>query len=566
MVSGSILTPAKRQFARVCRDIVALLRFIHDEVLGGDRAVSTMVGTMLWGSSCDIKSRDHLKGSVDSALEILLGGGSDSLFPGTRGTTMPLEDRLLQLLSTALPSQCAPAHIAESQKWLLGETEGFLSQLESLGMRDNGRLGMSKTSGASESMEGGRPGDRLIEFVKQLPIHTATHRRRQLLCAARELIRNEHMYAATTAVAASSSVAAQSLLQRPQGRLTLAGQSLTEAHPTDTTMSPLGDAADGDDLDASSSNEGFFTLPACRVTVCAQELVKLAQTALQEATRTGVPTPSARALLLTARDVFDLYRAVAPVVHARQIQSAPRLPMLVHNDCLYLAHHALFIAHEHRQGLPALLRPVATMVDLVPPLRRMAEDSYAQQMQQQQQELLQAIAPFDKCMASWCHGSRRDAAASTSSVLADDASALSSNEEGERALKQAVRLLEHLAVAWADILPQSIFRHAIGRLAELVASNVLEGVLSLQQITTEQASTLQYVLSLLLDVEGRLASKNVVLADMSLPWAALSQAALLIAEHRSIAGAQMLINDPVKLKELGPERSQKLMQILFENT
>ena len=39
-----------------------------------------------------------------------------------------------------------------------------------------------------------------------------------------------------------------------------------------------------------------------------------------------------------------------------------RLSMLVHNDCLFLAHHCMFVAHGYRDRLPPALRYVTSGV------------------------------------------------------------------------------------------------------------------------------------------------------------------------------------------------------------
>ena len=51
----------------------------------------------------------------------------------------------------------------------------------------------------------------------------------------------------------------------------------------------------------------------------------------------------------TARDVVDVFRAIVPTLFGSTINAVPRLALLFHNDCLYIAHSLVAIGHEFRQ-------------------------------------------------------------------------------------------------------------------------------------------------------------------------------------------------------------------------
>lgn len=48
------------------------------------------------------------------------------------------------------------------------------------------------------------------------------------------------------------------------------------------------------------------------------------------------------------RDMFDMFRSVVPVYHKHNFATVPQLALLFHNDCLYLAHQLLTLAHSYK--------------------------------------------------------------------------------------------------------------------------------------------------------------------------------------------------------------------------
>jgi len=54
----------------------------------------------------------------------------------------------------------------------------------------------------------------------------------------------------------------------------------------------------------------------------------------------------------TARDVLGLFRAIGPLVKSQEIKQVPRVAMLFHNDCMFIAHHLLTLGSRHASRLP----------------------------------------------------------------------------------------------------------------------------------------------------------------------------------------------------------------------
>jgi hypothetical protein len=136
----------------------------------------------------------------------------------------------------------------------------------------------------------------------------------------------------------------------------------------------------GDDDDG----EGL-EMRAMRVSAGAFELAKLADDALLQASR----SPSERyalVLVQTARDLFELFRALAPL----RTRSGPRDAMLLRNDFEFLAWRLTALAHAH--AFPAPLAGKVCTVDLAPGFVDAAEALYAKELAARSEEVAAAVA------------------------------------------------------------------------------------------------------------------------------------------------------------------------------
>ena len=92
----------------------------------------------------------------------------------------------------------------------------------------------------------------------------------------------------------------------------------------------------------------FVTAACLQVSSSASALVKLAHATMKQACD-GTTPRCANVLYHTARDAFDMFRAVVPCRFSDSLAAVPRLAMLLHNDCMYIAHHLLTIGHKYRE-------------------------------------------------------------------------------------------------------------------------------------------------------------------------------------------------------------------------
>ena len=94
-------------------------------------------------------------------------------------------------------------------------------------------------------------------------------------------------------------------------------------------------------------------------------------------------------LFRSAKDALGLLPAIIPLRCGPELSTNPRLAMLLHNDCLYLAHHAVLLGWRYSNMLLPLeatasgtadsLAPVS-FVDLLPAFRSMAQRSLVGQV------------------------------------------------------------------------------------------------------------------------------------------------------------------------------------------
>lgn len=154
------------------------------------------------------------------------------------------------------------------------------------------------------------------------------------------------------------------------------------------------------DLDAPDFESLLFRLPTCQVSAVALQLVRLAQAAMAAAEAAAAAHSSgelslhtAWVLFRSAKDALGLLPAVVPLRCGPVIASSPRLAMLLHNDCLFLAHHAVLLGWRYANilvpsfegGAADAGAPVpVTFVDLLPMLRAMAQRALLGQVRQAQ--------------------------------------------------------------------------------------------------------------------------------------------------------------------------------------
>ncbi|CAM9792528.1 unnamed protein product [Ectocarpus fasciculatus] len=349
----------------------------------------------------------------------------------------------------------------------------------------------------------------LCRFVETLDGRFSAKRRRTLLQQARDLALGD--YHNTVEVSDALEGGASSDAAAP-------GKLSSEARK--------GSKKGATSHDMDSNNTQAFRLEACQVSTVASSLVALVRATLAEACSDQIPPHCAKELFRTARDMLDLFRAVVPVQHANALDGVPRIAAVFQNDCLYLAHHMVTLGHEYRHGLPPPANQTATMIDTVPLFRELAAHSLSEQQRRQQRQLQEFFLGVDVLAST-----EAAAASSSSSASLHDANTPAlegifspgdgenyprervdargwmaasggdaaaagygggGGEEGSAAVavRKSVYHLRQLRQAWCKVLPDRVYKRAMGALLSLVAGKICTPVLGAQDLAEEQTHAL----------------------------------------------------------------------------
>ncbi|KAL0113921.1 hypothetical protein PUN28_011331 [Cardiocondyla obscurior] len=211
-----------------------------------------------------------------------------------------------------------------------------------------------------------------------------------------------------------------------------------------------------------------FYLPKCQISKNAQETLELARTILDEACDSS--DACAIRLFYTCRNVFEMYAGLVPEHHKKFLETIPQQVALFHNNCMYLAHHLLTLAHEYRDKFSKVVQKLnLTFADQVVILRDAGSKCFLDHMKYQGNIIFDIIKD------------------SGFSVLSQ-ASQLDSSTE--RALRQCIRQLELLKTVWLDVLPVNIYCKAVGCITNSMIDDLVTKVISAEDIPIDVATEL----------------------------------------------------------------------------
>ncbi|CAM9818049.1 unnamed protein product [Ectocarpus sp. 12 AP-2014] len=227
--------------------------------------------------------------------------------------------------------------------------------------------------------------------------------------------------------------------------------------------------------------------------------------------------------------MLDLFRAVVPVQHANALDGVPRIAAVFQNDCLYLAHHMVTLGYEFRHGLPPPANQTATMIDTVHLFRELAAHSFSEQQRRQQRQLQEFFIGVDVLASTEAAASSSSSSSSlhdaTTSALegmfppgegenyprerldargwmaasGGDATTVGygggGGEEGSAAVavRKSVYHLRQLRQAWCKVLPDRVYKRAMGALLSLVAGKICTPVMGAQGLAEEQTHALHRI-------------------------------------------------------------------------
>ncbi|KAI4497966.1 hypothetical protein M0802_006790 [Mischocyttarus mexicanus] len=215
-------------------------------------------------------------------------------------------------------------------------------------------------------------------------------------------------------------------------------------------------------------NESSFQLSTCQISKSAKEILDLARSILDEACDSL--DASAVRLFYTCRNIFEMYAGLVPEHHRKLLETIPQQVALFHNNCMYLAHHLLTLAHEYRDKLPGSLQQLnLTFADQTLILRNVGSECFLEHMRYQRDIIIDILKE------------------SGLAVLGQVSELPSSTE---RALRQCIRQLELLKTVWLDVLPINIYCRAVGCIANSMVEDLITRVISVEDIPADVASDL----------------------------------------------------------------------------
>ena len=198
------------------------------------------------------------------------------------------------------------------------------------------------------------------------------------------------------------------------------------------------------------------------------DLMKLVHEVIDEATVSKTDTLYAGRLLVTVRNIFEMYNDILPISHCEALKSFPLNSAIGYNNCMYLAHQCLQIVIPSEELPDPLKKRPLTLADLVPRLRQTGIEVFLAQLRRQRDQFRSML---------------RD---STTGFGQLDGSNLLP-PSSEKCLRQVLHQIMHLKSLWKDALPLSIFRRSLGLVLNTVVEELVQKVVVLEDIAADAA-------------------------------------------------------------------------------
>ena len=465
--------------------VTTIITFIHHHALLSRPDLASMLGKHLFGTY-PIVSNDSIlsSGSVMLNVGVLLGAAAHDI---ENGDTMPLMTALVKYMRRCcIPTARSPEVWQTLQKMecrIVVEVMAFEEKLVGMNMLNDS----SKSSTIDEydtspifNMQQPKILSPLSELVVSLRQAYTEGQRSQVLIRGRSI-----------------------LLETDYHNTVQVGIDVPE--PSDPgTLAYI----DDDPLKT-------FAFHKCSISITAQRIMELCRSTLDDATTPivvggsdlGVDDTFSPMLYRASRELLDLFRAIIPTVHAREVGSIPRIAAVLHNDCVYLAHESGLLGAEYKikfrnlnldnddssnsssssssssntpKGKTRLLGEICSFLDMIPPFRDLATKCMGSMIEKQKCQLYELVAPR---LLSF-----QEALTSNESVIEWD--------DADTALRAALFHMRHLSQSWKLVLARNVYCMAVGNLVDMILILFLDPVLKSDAIT-EAAS--RFIHSLFFD-------------------------------------------------------------------
>ncbi|XP_026675891.1 centromere/kinetochore protein zw10 homolog [Diaphorina citri] len=218
----------------------------------------------------------------------------------------------------------------------------------------------------------------------------------------------------------------------------------------------------------------LFQFPKCFVSESTLELLDLTQALLADLC-TEQDTVCNK-LCHTMLNIFIMYCDVMPLYHQKLLDSTPEASALLHNNCMYIAHHLCTLSDTYREQLSKSSRSESPsvkydliFVDLVVMLRNLSKETLNRQLDVQRALLKQYVKQ---------------------SGLDSISTQLSLDPNVEKQLRAALSQLSFLRTAWENILPRHIYCRSMGSLVTSLIKEVIACLVNTSDITSHVSQAL----------------------------------------------------------------------------
>lgn len=287
-----------------------------------------------------------------------------------------------------------------------------------------------------------------------------------------------------------------------------------------------------------------FQFPQCKISKSTRDVLKIVFDILEEATqRTDF---CAVRLFYTARNVFELYRAVVPTYHVKFLETIPQQVALFHNNCMYLAHHLITLGHSYRDRLPKVLGShFVTFVDQVPKLRELGATVFLKYMQNQRKQILEILR---------------------SSGLTNLGEECKQDPNVEKSIRQCLRQLELLQTVWNGVLPTNVYCKSIGCLVNAFIEEIIARILTIEDIPAETAVMLVRVFGLVTARAPQVFQDPKEVVRYVKLWLRFQELGIVLGENLKGIEARWCDGKGPLAHYFAPAEVKKLIRALFQNT
>ena len=221
-----------------------------------------------------------------------------------------------------------------------------------------------------------------------------------------------------------------------------------------------------------------FQFPSCAISQSVHEYLHLLYSTLKDCCGASSPSMAVQ-LYSSARSMVDLFCAVLPSYHRSTIAGIPRVAAVQHNNCMFLAHHLITLGHQFHSHLPPPLNSsVTTFIDQVPIVRQLGEDCFLAEMRKQRDCILECLKMF---------GGLDGVAIDAKSQLV------------RKGVQESLLHIKNLSKVYAEVLPVEIHHKAIGALMNVLVSEMIRGVVDLEDIAADDGKELHLILNLIVE-------------------------------------------------------------------